>query len=473
MIDATSPTQGATQHGSAPGNSASPGSLLNLLDRSISPLVGVGVLWLLAHLMDAGIHPEYLVLAVVVFAMTFPARAGLEDRVRVLLLDVTLRWAGTFGLLLLAGWTTGYIKLFPNDLLMVWMVLVPVIDALVCLALRSAAPSLARWHGASTRVLVAGMNPQGLHLANRLQQAKYQKFDVLGFVDDRTGERLSDDNRFPLLGRLDSLVDVARRQRIDHVYVSLPMASQPRILKLLDDLKDTTVSIYFVPDLFVTDLIQSKTSAVCGVPVIAVCDTPFQGFNGALKRFSDIAIASVVLLVLLPLLLAIAIAVKAGSPGPVVFKQRRYGQAGEEIVIYKFRSMTVAEDGDTVTQARRNDQRVTPVGALLRRTSLDELPQFVNVLQGRMSIVGPRPHAVAHNELYRKLIKGYMVRHKVKPGITGWAQVNGFRGETDTLEKMQGRIEHDLDYLRNWSLKLDLLIILKTIRLVFRDQMAY
>jgi putative colanic acid biosynthesis UDP-glucose lipid carrier transferase len=157
----------------------------------------------------------------------------------------------------------------------------------------------------------------------------------------------------------------------------------------------------------------------------------------------------------------------------VIFKQRRYGLDGEEILVYKFRSMTVTEDGPSVVQARKNDQRITPLGAILRRTSLDELPQFINVLQGHMSIVGPRPHAVAHNELYRKLIKGYMVRHKVKPGITGWAQVNGFRGETDTLDKMQSRINCDLDYLRNWSLRLDIHIILKTIRLVLWDKQAY
>jgi putative colanic acid biosynthesis UDP-glucose lipid carrier transferase len=135
--------------------------------------------------------------------------------------------------------------------------------------------------------------------------------------------------------------------------------------------------------------------------------------------------------------------------------------------------MTVTEDGNNIQQAQKDDKRITRLGALIRRTSLDELPQFINVLQGRMSIVGPRPHAVAHNEMYRKLIKGYMVRHKVKPGITGWAQVNGYRGETDTLDKMQGRIEFDLDYLRNWSLRLDIKIILKTIRLVFKDQQAY
>jgi putative colanic acid biosysnthesis UDP-glucose lipid carrier transferase len=241
----------------------------------------------------------------------------------------------------------------------------------------------------------------------------------------------------------------------------------------LDELKDTTASIFFVPDMFVTDLIQGRTGSVCGMPVISVCETPFTGGHGLMKRISDIVLSILILLLISPILLIVYVAVKRGSPGPAIFRQRRYGLDGKEIVVYKFRSMTVTEDGGKVTQATKNDSRVTPLGAILRRTSIDELPQFINVLQGRMSIVGPRPHAVSHNEMYRKLIKGYMVRHKVKPGITGWAQVNGCRGETDTLDKMQSRIDFDLDYLRNWSLRLDLYIIFRTVKLVSKDQQAY
>jgi putative colanic acid biosynthesis UDP-glucose lipid carrier transferase len=225
--------------------------------------------------------------------------------------------------------------------------------------------------------------------------------------------------------------------------------------------------------MFVTDLVQGHPASVAGQPVISVCETPFRDGNGLIKRFSDVLFSLAILTLISPVLLGIAVAIKMTSPGPIIFKQRRYGLDGEEILVYKFRSMTVTEDGSNIVQAQKNDRRITPLGAVLRRTSLDELPQFINVLQGHMSIVGPRPHAVAHNELYRKLIKGYMVRHKVKPGITGWAQVNGFRGETDTLDKMQGRINFDLDYLRNWSLQLDIHIIFKTIRLVLRDKQAY
>jgi putative colanic acid biosysnthesis UDP-glucose lipid carrier transferase len=257
------------------------------------------------------------------------------------------------------------------------------------------------------------------------------------------------------------------------IYIALPMASQPRILKLLEDLRDTTASIYFVPDIFVSDLIQARVDSIGGLPVVAVCESPFCGINGVVKRASDFVLATLILLLISPLMVAIALGVKLSSPGPVLFKQRRYGLDGKRIVVYKFRSMTVEEDGDLVRQATKNDSRVTRFGGFLRRTSLDELPQFINVLQGCMSVVGPRPHAVAHNEIYRKLIRGYMIRHKVKPGITGFAQVNGWRGETDTVDKMKRRIEYDLQYLRNWSLLLDLQIIFKTIVVVLQKDNAH
>lgn len=192
-----------------------------------------------------------------------------------------------------------------------------------------------------------------------------------------------------------------------------------------------------------------------------------------MKRSTDIILAGLVLAFLSPVMSLIALGVKLSSPGPVFFKQSRYGLNGQHIIVYKFRSMTVMEDGHTVLQAKRNDSRVTKFGAFLRRTSLDELPQFINVLQGRMSIVGPRPHAVAHNEHYRKLISGYMLRHKVKPGITGWAQIHGLRGETDTLDKMKKRVEYDLQYLKIWSLGLDLRIILRTTLVFFQNRNVF
>jgi putative colanic acid biosynthesis UDP-glucose lipid carrier transferase len=276
-----------------------------------------------------------------------------------------------------------------------------------------------------------------------------------------------------MLGKTSELAQYVREHGIKMIFISQPISAQPRIRKLIDELQDTTASVYFLPDVYTFDLMQARFDNVGGMPVIAICETPFMGLNSTIKRASDIVLSSLILLLLAPLMLVTAIAVKLSSPGPIIFRQRRYGLYGEEIIVYKFRSMSVMENGTTVTQAQKNDGRVTKVGGFLRRTSLDELPQFVNVLQGRMSIVGPRPHAVAHNEQYRKVIKGYMLRHKVKPGITGWAQVNGLRGETATLDKMEARVQYDLDYLRNWSLWLDLWIVLRTVKVVLTRENAF
>jgi putative colanic acid biosysnthesis UDP-glucose lipid carrier transferase len=430
-------------------------NLLSLFETSVGPVALALSLWMCAWWVEGDITPPYLILSVLVFALTFPGKSRLHAS----LLAVML--------------ATRYDREFSNQAIVMWLWLAPLSELAAYLMLRIVAPFLLKLQGPPQRAVIVGMNEQGLALAQKIRASRYAHIELTGFIDSRTPDRLNKENRHLLNGQLDQLATLVKTRHIQLIYLSLPMASQPRILRILDELKDTTASVYFVPDMLVTDLIQGKQSAVCGMPVISVCESPFKGQNGAIKRASDIVLSLLILLLISPLLLVIALAVKRSSPGPVIFKQRRYGLDGEEILVYKFRSMTVTEDGGAIKQAQKNDPRITPLGAFLRRTSLDELPQFFNVLQGRMSIVGPRPHAVSHNELYRKLIKGYMVRHKVKPGITGWAQVNGYRGETETLDKMQGRIDYDLDYLRNWSLRLDLYIVLRTVRLVIKDQTAY
>jgi len=252
------------------------------------------------------------------------------------------------------------------------------------------------------------------------------------------------------------------------------MRSEKKMREVFDQLQDTTASLYLIPDLFVFELLGARQQDIAGLPAFALCETPLTGPFGGIKRVEDIVLASVILFFIWPIMLGIALAIRITSKGPVIFKQHRYGLNGERIKVYKFRSMTVSDNDDTVIeQASRYDIRVTRLGLFLRRTSLDELPQFINVLQGRMSVVGPRPHAVAHNEQYRKLIKGYMWRHKMKPGITGWAQINGWRGETDTLDKMKKRVEFDLEYIRRWSVWLDLKIVFLTVFKGFVDKNAY
>jgi putative colanic acid biosynthesis UDP-glucose lipid carrier transferase len=321
--------------------------------------------------------------------------------------------------------------------------------------------------------IIAGYNSSSLELARRLKKNPGMRLEVAGFFDDRSTDRLGMESDAQLIGPLTDLGAYVKQHRTDVIFIALPIRHVKRVMNLLDDLRDTTASIYYVPDIFVFDLIQARSGEIQGIPVVAMCETPFYGYRGVTKRLTDIVLSVGILLLLLPLLAVVALMVKLTSPGPVIFKQRRYGLDGREIAVYKFRTMTVTEDGAQIRQASKTDSRLTRVGGILRRSSLDELPQLINVLQGRMSLVGPRPHAVAHNEEYRKLIKGYMVRHKVLPGITGLAQVNGCRGETSQLEEMEARVNYDLDYLRRWTPMLDIKIILMTVVKIFRDDKAY
>jgi len=449
------------------------GQLLNIVETFLDPLVLVSSLWVTAIAVRGNLRPSYVVLSLVVFSLVFPGSSRLTKSPGRVIRDIVMGWLALAGLLFLFGHASRYIEYFDRNVLIAWLCAAPLSQIGAHLILRAAAPTIRKLQGRPPRAVVAGMNEQGIELGRRLAADLYSNVRVMGFFDDRALDRLEHNDEFKLLGRIADLPAYAKEHGIDVIYLSMPMASQPRILSLLDALRDTTASIYFVPDTFVTDLIQGQMDSVGGIPVVAVCETPFTGLSGIAKRGTDFLLALLILILISPLLLLIAIGIRVTSPGPVVFKQRRYGLDGKEFLVYKFRTMRVLEDGDTITQARADDQRVTTFGAFLRRTSMDELPQFVNVLQGRMSIVGPRPHAVAHNELYRRLIKGYMLRHKVKPGITGWAQVNGYRGETETLEKMKARIDHDLEYLRNWSLRLDLYIIAKTFWVVLKTKDVY
>ena len=448
-------------------------NMLSAVEAILDPAMLTLSLWLVNISTVGELRPPYLILAVIVFSITFPGTSRLQTSKKLLIFNVLYSWFWVALLLFFLGLATGYIAEFSNEALITWLWVAPLSQIGAQLALRSAAPYLLMLQGPPQRAIIVGMNEQGVALATRIHETRYSKIALSGFFDDRSQSRLHQTEHNSLLGRLRELPEFVKENRIQFIYLSLPMASQPRILHILDELKDTTASIYFVPDMFITDLIQGRSDSVCGTPVISVCESPFTGSNGIVKRASDIILSLIILTLISPLLLLIAAGIRLDSPGPIIFKQRRYGLDGEEILVYKFRSMRVCEDGDTIRQAEKGDSRITRIGAFLRKNSLDELPQFVNVLQGRMSIVGPRPHAVAHNEIYRNLIKGYMIRHKVKPGITGWAQVNGYRGETRTLDKMQARIDHDLDYLRNWSLRLDLHIILKTVMLVLKDRAAY
>jgi putative colanic acid biosynthesis UDP-glucose lipid carrier transferase len=442
-----------------------------LVHAAIDPAVAIATLAASAVFYGGRFDGACLILALLVFALTFPGSLARETAsAGELALDIVTGWIAIVGLLVLLGWASRTIGAFDPRALVTWAVATP----FALFAAHRFVPRVLAAEGLRKTAVIAGANDLGRGLAERLRANPLHGVRLAGFFDDRSAQRIGElIGPQGVLGSIGTLPDYVRAHNVDLIYIALPMASQPRILKLLEELRDTTASIYFVPDIFVFDLIQARVDSIADLPVVAVCETPFYGFNGVLKRISDYVLATAALAVLAPLMIAIAVGVKLSSPGPILFKQRRYGVDGRRIYVYKFRSMTVTEDGDVVKQATKNDSRITPFGAFLRKTSLDELPQFINVLQGRMSVIGPRPHAVAHNELYRKLIRGYMIRHKVRPGITGLAQVNGYRGETETVEKMKMRIEYDLMYLRNWSLVLDLQILLKTVVVVLKKQNAY
>jgi putative colanic acid biosysnthesis UDP-glucose lipid carrier transferase len=455
-------------------------NILTIVETLSEPLIAVLALWIVAVVQEGSISSIYIFLSLIMFLLLFPGSAKVGLSFTKALQDILFNWTLLSGLLVLFAYSTHYLYLFTQQTILMWVILTPILQIGGLIALKSLAPYIIQLQGPMKRAVIAGVNEQSIALTQRLLNMSYTSTKVIGFFEDRSIARIAEHTdvdallkgelKAPILGNIDGMAEYIKRNHVNVIYLSLPMSSHPRILKLLDDLKDTTVSIYFVPDIFMTDLIQGRMDQVDDIPVVAVCETPFTGFNGMVKRIADILFSAAILVLISPVLVAIAIGVKRSSPGPVIFKQRRYGLDGQEILVYKFRSMTVCEDGAKVTQATKNDQRVTKFGAFLRKSSLDELPQFINVLQGRMSVVGPRPHAISHNEMYRKLIKGYMIRHKVKPGITGWAQVNGLRGETETLDKMKARIDYDLDYLRNWNPKLDMYIVCKTIAVVFKGE---
>ena len=322
------------------------------------------------------------------------------------------------------------------------------------------------------KVAIIGLNPVGKTLLKEIEKYPELGLEFVGFYDDRDPERLKGDLS-QLKGKVSDALTLAQDGTLDSVYICIPLIAETRIARIIHTLSDSTVNVFMVPDFLLSTLMHGNIGTLGSLDTISVFEEPLSGSKEFYKRSFDILFSAFVLVFISPILLAIAIAIKTTSKGPILFRQDRYGLDGQKIGVHKFRSMKVMENADKVVQATKNDTRITKVGAFLRRTSLDELPQFFDVLMGKMSVVGPRPHAVAHNEEYRKLVDYYMLRHKVKPGITGWAQINGWRGETDTIEKMEKRVEYDLQYIRNWSLWWDIKIVFLTVFKGFINKNAY
>ncbi|MBL4753669.1 MAG: undecaprenyl-phosphate glucose phosphotransferase [Flavobacteriales bacterium] len=438
-------------------------------------------LYMAMQIYGIGISEQYFLLGIISVASFSVFSEGLRvysslrgASLREIAIPVVINWSLVVFACLGLAYFTKVSSDFSRVVVGIWLLLTPVV-LVTFRILSKLALSHIRKNGYNSRtVAIVGAEEQGNRLASYIEQTPSLGLKLLGFFDNRREDKRTPPNLVkPIIGNFNDAIERAKSGEIDLIYLAISLKGQERSIEIIDKLKDTTVSVHLVPDFFVYDLLHSRWANIGSIPTISVFESPFMSVHGWLKRVEDIVLSSLILVLIALPMMAIAIGIKLTSPGPVIFKQRRYGLDGKAIRIWKFRSMTTSDDGDTVVQAKKNDTRVTKFGAFLRRTSLDELPQFINVLRGEMSIVGPRPHAVAHNEEYRKLISGYMLRHKVPPGITGWAQINGWRGETDTLEKMEKRIEYDLWYIRSWSLFLDIKIIAKTIFKGFKSQNAY
>jgi len=394
---------------------------------------------------------------------------------------VLLNWIYTAPAVLGIGLLTQFNAEFSYNTKIAWLIATPLLMGSGRVALRMALKSLRKRGFNTRRFAICGVNQLGVQLAQNIQASPELGLELVGFFDDRPAARNQgvDEKQCPRAGTLNKLAGLARSGEVDMVFITFPMRAEKRIRDYLDKLGDTTASVYIVPDFFVFQMLHARWNQINGLPVVSVFETPITGIDGVLKRGFDLLVASTILALLAVPMALIALLVKHSSPGPVFFRQKRYGLQGEEIGVWKFRSMRVGyhgeagNNGDVLRQATKDDDRITPIGKILRRTSLDELPQLFNVLSGSMSLVGPRPHASAHNEQYRSLIDGYMLRHKVKPGITGLAQVNGWRGETETLEKMEKRIEFDHRYIREWTLWMDIQILFQTALVVLRQENAY
>jgi putative colanic acid biosynthesis UDP-glucose lipid carrier transferase len=438
--------------------------------RFLDILLIQGFLALMSYAYIGKYDSKYFMLALVatisysffaeLFALYRSWRAG---SLKEMLFYASMSWALTLFPVFMFIFFIKESEAFSRVVLALWIVSTVIALCTWRLIFRQVLYSLRR-KGLNTRSIgVIGLTDRGLSLVKDIEHHPETGYKLTAIFDERTVDRIDPAYAHYYKGGLEEGVKMAQQGEIEILFIALPMSANVRIDSILKVLGDSTVDVHIIPDMFTYNLLQARMGLVGSTQTISVYDSPMKGGSSLLKRIEDIVLTSIILCIIVIPMLIIAIAVKLTSKGPVIFKQNRYGMDGKKIKIWKFRSMTTQDNGDVVKQATKGDARITPLGAFLRRTSLDELPQFFNVLQGDMSVVGPRPHAVSHNELYRKKINYYMLRHRMKPGITGWAQVSGWRGETDTDEKMEMRIKYDLHYIRNWSLWFDFKIVIFTI----------
>jgi putative colanic acid biosynthesis UDP-glucose lipid carrier transferase len=453
-----------------------------LIYRSVDTLIILGILILASlHSSDYNIQ-GYLIVglgASLLFGLvgrftdiytSWSGRPFFRDEV----IRIIVTWLVTFLFLIFIIFAVKTSEEFSRFVLISWLFITPLLLISSRYVLRSLQASLKRIGINNHNIAIAGITEQGLRFADIINSQPDSGFQIAGFYSlEEDTDIIELPRQYAHIGNAQAMMEAARTGEWDQIYLAPSSGQSAASMRLINELADTITPIRLIPDNFTNSLLHSRYMEIAETPILRIYDAPLSAQRAFIKRVEDIFLGILLLLLVAPLMLGIAIAIKLTSRGPILFKQTRHGLRGEKFQVLKFRTMTVCENDGNIKQATRNDCRITPVGAFLRKSSLDELPQFFNVLQGHMSIVGPRPHAVAHNEEYRQLIPGYMRRHLMKPGITGWAQVNGWRGETDTLFKMEKRVELDMEYIRSWSLTLDLRIILVTAFKTLYDKNAY
>ena len=478
----------AVEFGLAPISPVILGTLLRVTDLAVIGMLGLFIYFLYVHSWDASEQSGYLsqylttiLVALLIASALFQwmgVYAGDHLFSKRLNTDRTLSaWAVTCCALLLIAFSLKISDFYSRVWALSWFLSSFALLALGRVVLAEWIGRLARDGRFAKRTVILGAGDLGQRLASYLNEEGDPRTRVIGFVDDRQDRVPAEAEGYALLGDCTQLIHLIRQDRVDQVILALPWQAEFRLQELIRRLALTPVELRLAPDMIGFGLHDRSFTQVAGLPMLHVLERPISGWSHVIKTIEDRVLASLALLFLAPLFLLIALAIKLDSPGPVFFIQQRQGFNGKQIWVRKFRTMYHhMTDHDASIATTRDDHRVTNVGRFLRRTSLDELPQFINVLAGEMSLVGPRPHALntmADGQNLEEVVEAYAARHKVKPGITGWAQINGWRGELDSIEKIRKRVEYDLYYIDRWSVWFDLKIIARTLLLILRDENAF
>jgi putative colanic acid biosynthesis UDP-glucose lipid carrier transferase len=452
--------------------------LLRLADVLVVIGSAIVAYWLRHDTLDMPFYYQAAIVLAAVLTVNFTQLAGVYrfsvlEHVPSQILHAMAAWAGVLITLLIMAYFTRTSDWFSRGWVLIWLGLAITGFILIRLVALFQLWRLRQRGELSTHVAIVGAGELGRAVIRQLREDRVEDVRIVGVFDD-VGPLPLEVEGCPVRGTTDDLIEVARRERIDEIILAMIDRSEAEIERVVAKLRPMPVNTKLCAHSLRFNLPVHGFTSFAGLPLLHVFDRPLSGWGGIWKTLEDRLLGAIILILMVPLMTICALLIKLDSPGPVLFRQKRYGFNNNEITVFKFRSMAHDPAPDpNVPQARRNDPRITRIGAFLRRTSLDELPQLFNVLRGDMSLVGPRPHAVAHNEHYAKIIDGYLGRHRVKPGITGWAQVNGLRGETETPEKMRMRVQYDLFYIDNWSLMLDLKILVMTSFTGFVHRNAY